>query len=217
MRHKPQSNHSTKKSVSTRHSTVPKPRTGGRSARVVTEVLTATLEVFAEQGYAGLSIDDVAQRAGVNKTTVYRRWPTKAELVGAAVFSLRDKEAPPPDTGDLRRDLLEIVTRLAEVMVTPRRRALMHAFLLGNAEPELQALLTRLRQERPAIPHVVFERAFARGELPAGSDTQLIAAALIGPIHSRASWKREQLDGAFLRALVELVIAGATAGGAVPK
>ena len=78
-------------------------RTGGRSARVVKEVLAAALTTFAEQGYARLSIESVALRAGVNKTTVYRRWPTKAELLGAAFLTLRDDEPEPPDS-DAPRD-----------------------------------------------------------------------------------------------------------------
>src|SRR5260221_10727285 len=90
-----------------------RPRTGGRSARVVNEVLAATLEVFAEHGYAGMSVEAVAARAGVNKTTIYRRWPAKVDLLGAALVSLRDEDPEPPDTGSLRSDLLEVLRRLA--------------------------------------------------------------------------------------------------------
>lgn len=192
----------------------PRPRTGGRSARVVAEVLSATLTIFSEQGYAGLSFEAVAARANVNKTTIYRRWPTKAELVGAAFISLRDEDAEPPDTGSLRDDLIQILKRWAERMTTPRHRAIMHAFLLGETDPEMQAIIRRMREERPAIAKVVFERAFKRGELPKGSDTDVIAAALLGPIHSRVYWKREAVDESFIRTLVKLIVAGAVAGGA---
>ena len=194
-------------------------RTGGRSARVVSEVLSATLEVFAEQGYAGLSVEAVALRAGVNKTTVYRRWPAKVDLVRAALFSLRDDDPEPPNTGSLREDLIEVLGHVASRMVTPRHRAIMHSLVLGNAEPDMQALLKRLREERPAIPRIVFERALKRRELPRGCDTQLMAAALLGPLHSRAYWKGQGVDDAFIRALVNLVVSGAAAGGAggVPR
>jgi len=192
----------------------PRPRTGGRSARVVAEVLSATLEVFVEQGYAGLSVESVAARAGVNKTTIYRRWPAKIDLVGAALFSLRDEDPAPPDSGSLREDLFLVLRHWAAQMVTPRRRAIMQAFLLGNTDPDMQALTRRIREERPAIPHVIFERAFKRRELPKGSDTQLIAGALLGPLHNRAYWKREPVDDAFIRSLVQLIVAGAVAGGA---
>lgn len=194
----------------------PKPRTGGRSARVVAEVLSATLTIFSEVGYGGLSIEAVALRAGVNKTTIYRRWPSKADLVEAAFISLRDDDPEPPDTGSLQGDLLEVLSSWASKLVTPRRRAIMHAVLLGNSDPEMQRLVRRMREQRPAIPHVVFERAVARGELPKGSDTQLIAGALLGPLHNRAFWKREPIDAPFIRALVKLVVTGALAGGARP-
>jgi AcrR family transcriptional regulator len=194
----------------------PRVRTGGRSARVVRDVLAAALEVFAEQGYAGLSIENVAARAGVNKTTVYRRWPSKPELVGAALFRLRDEGPETPDSGSLGEDLFLILQHLATQMVTPRRRAIMHALLLGNGEPELQQLVQRLKRERPAIPHVVIERAVRRGELPKGSSAELIALALLGPLHNRAYWKREALDDAFLRSLIRLVLYGAASGGARP-
>lgn len=194
----------------------PKPRVGGRSARVVSEVLTATLEVFGEQGYAGLSVEEVAARAGVNKTTIYRRWPTKAELVGAALYSMRDEDPPPPDTGSLEQDLLVVLERMATSLATPRKRAIMNSLVLGNSEPELRALLRRMREERPAIPQLIFERALARGEIPKGSNTQLISSALLGPLHTLVMYKREQVERPFLKALLKLVITGAAAGGARP-
>jgi len=192
----------------------PRPRTGGRSARVVAQVLSATLELFAEQGYAGLSVEAVAARAGVNKTTVYRRWPTKTELLGAALVFLREEDPPPPDTGTLQSDLEELLSRWAEHMATPRRRAIMQALLLGNSDPEVQALVRRVREQRPAIPSSVFERAVSRGELPKGSNTQLISAALLGALHSRTHWKYEPVDLDFVRSLVRLVLRGAFSGGA---
>ena len=76
----------------------PQARVGGRSARVVADVLRVTLELIGEHGFAGLRVEDVAARAGVNKTTIYRRWPTRADLVVAALIEL----ATPP-TGDRDR------------------------------------------------------------------------------------------------------------------
>ena len=72
-------------------------RTGGRSARVVRDVLASALEVFAERGYAAFSVEEAAKRAGVNKTTVYRRWPSKADLLAAGRYG-RDRQLA--DRGD---------------------------------------------------------------------------------------------------------------------
>lgn len=194
-----------------------RPRTGGRSARVVTEVLAATLSEFTEQGYGGLSFEAVAARAGVNKTTIYRRWPTKAELLGAALVSLRDDDPPPPDTGSLREDLLQVLRHWVTQAVTPQRRAIMQSLLLANTEPDMQTIVQRLRAERPAIPDVVFERALKRGELPRGTDVQLLRGVLLGTLHSRITLKRQSLEARYLPALVELVVAGARAGGAISR
>jgi AcrR family transcriptional regulator len=192
----------------------PKPRTGGRSARVVSEVLSATLQVFAEQGYAGLTVEAVAVRAGVNKTTIYRRWPSKAELLGAALVSLRNEDPEPPDTGSLREDLRLLLQQSNARMATPTWRAIMQSLLLGNADPELQTILQRMRDTRPAIPPAVIERAIKRRELPKGSDPELIVSALLGPLHVRTFWKRQIVDDRFIRGLVNLVVSGAAAGGA---
>src|SRR5690242_19998564 len=85
----------------------PKARTGGRSARVVARVLGTTLKRLGHEGFSRLRIEEIAAQAGVNKTTIYRRWPTRAELVVAALT----RHAAPPhvvETGHLEDDLLEL-------------------------------------------------------------------------------------------------------------
>src|SRR5687767_15007682 len=84
---------------------MPEPRPGGRSARVREAVLSATTAVLAEDGYERLSIETVAVRAGVHKTTVYRRWPTRAQLVVDALQERSERNVPVPDTGTFAGDL----------------------------------------------------------------------------------------------------------------
>lgn len=174
------------------------------------DVLAAALEVFAERGYAGLSIEAVAERANVNKTTVYRRWPKKSDLVAAALFRLKDDEPPAPDLGSLRLDLFELLRHRMQQMSSPRSLAIRLAVLVSRAEPELDAIIERLRRERPAIPAPIFERAVARGELPRNVDTRLLAETLIGTLHHRTFWKRESATPAFLKELIDLVVTGAS-------
>jgi AcrR family transcriptional regulator len=193
-----------------------RPRTGGRSARVVQDVLDAALEVFAERGYSGLSFEEVAGRAGVNKTTVYRRWPAKSDLVAAALSRMSDDDPEIPDTGSLREDLFLLLRQRVVQLSTPRRRGVARAILL-DAEPELRELVATLRRERPAVPKSVIEAAIARGELPRGTDEKLLAEALVSPIHARVLWRGETVDDAFIVRLVELVLTGAGAGGAVVR
>jgi AcrR family transcriptional regulator len=185
-------------------------RTGGRSARVVESVLAAALEVFAERGYGGLSIEEVASRAGVNKTTVYRRWPTKVALVDAALRDLKAHDEPPPDTGDLREDLFITLRAKADQMMNPRGRSVRRAVLAGESEPELRAVVLQLRKEYPVVPRIVLERAVSRGELPEGTDYELVTTTLVGSLFSNTLW-RERVEDDLLRRLIDLVVSGARA------
>src|SRR5579863_7338677 len=81
-------------------------RPGGRSARVRARVLEATLDELVESGYAGMTVQGVAARAGVNKTSLYRRWGSKGGLLADALLSSSSDLTDPADTGNLRQDLL---------------------------------------------------------------------------------------------------------------
>src|SRR5262245_16527517 len=98
-------------------------RVQGRSARVVEAVLQAAAEQLGEVGFAALRIEDVAARSGVNKTTIYRRWPSKEELVTAVLETLR-LVPDTPDTGTLRGDLLQLLRAIANGAATPAGRGL---------------------------------------------------------------------------------------------
>ena len=192
-------------------------RPGGRSERVVRVSLVAALEVFAERGYAGLSFEEVAARARVNKTTLYRRWPTKGELLKAALHHVKNEDPPAPDLGSLREDVGAILRWRVAKLSTPQGRSLARAVLLGASDPELSAVLAELRRERPAIARSVFTRAIARGELPAGTDTILLTETLVGAVHSRLFWRAEALDDAHLERIIDLIVAGAAAGAALKR
>jgi len=198
--------------MATTRKTKPKeavPRPGGRSARVVRDVLAAAIDVFAERGYAGLSFEEVAVRAGVNKTTVYRRWATKSDLFKAALIELRENNEV-PDTGSLRADLLAILERFVKKLSLPRGRTVARAILIGASEPELAAIVSDLRREQPAIPTVIFDRAIERGELPKHVDRMLLAEALMGPIQSRLLWKGLETSPTWIASLFDLCLHGVT-------
>lgn len=178
------------------------------------DVLEATLEELARQGYGALRVDDVALRAGVNKTTIYRRWPAKADLVRAALLALSDEKASAPDTGSLRTDLLEFARRSKSFTSTPRGRSIVSMLFVERAEPELAAIARSLRDRRDAAAVRVVERALERGELPAGTDPQLILEPLHAVVYRRVVLLQEPLDESFVGRLVDLIIAGARQGAA---
>ena len=91
-------------------------RTGGRSARVRDAILTAAFGELVDNGYAALSVEAVASRAGVNKTTIYRRWPTLDDLLVDALMEWSRDAFPSRDTGSIETDLLALGRQLAEVL-----------------------------------------------------------------------------------------------------
>jgi AcrR family transcriptional regulator len=190
-------------------------RPGGRSERVVREVLRAVAAELARSGYAALRVEDVAMRAGVNKTTIYRRWPTKAELVAAALRSLGTFEQEVPDNGSLRSELLCLLRRFIASMSTPEGQGAARMILVDMDQPEVAAIVQSIRGYRNAAWLTAIERAVARGEIPAGSNAQLIIDTIFGPISNRLFRLHEAVDEDFLAAVVDLVLVGANSGGAL--
>lgn len=189
-------------------------RTGGRSERVVREVLDATIEELARVGYAALRTEDVAARAGVAKTTVYRRWPTKHELVEAAVREAARIDDPLPDTGTLRGDVVALVQATVGRLGTPQARAI--ARLVGNeaaADPDVDRFARKLRDDKRAQHARVIVRAQERGEIPADVDPALVIEVAFAPLVARAIRFGEKTPLEKIERIVDLVVTGAEHGG----
>jgi AcrR family transcriptional regulator len=191
-------------------------RVQGRSARVVEAILQAVAEELGRVGYADLRIEDVATLSGVNKTTIYRRWPQKSELVIAAVERLN----PVPevfDTGSLRGDLLALLHDMrARITDTPVGRGIVRMVQAERAHPEVSGMLRRIRVKHTAARRAIFERAVSKGEIPASSDCALLAELTVVPLISRLVHFSQDADDDFLRIQADMVVAGAKAGAAVP-
>jgi AcrR family transcriptional regulator len=172
-------------------------------------VLRATIEELARAGYGALAIEEVASRAGVNKTTVYRRWPTKAELVRAALRSMQEERTCEPDTGSLRGDLKALANTIIEFAESSEGQSILRMLLAEGTEPELSEIAVSLRRERACNPKVLIERAVARGELPRGVDGLLLMETLFGAIIQRLFISHEPLVPAFVEQLIDLLLRGA--------
>ncbi|MDC3953984.1 TetR/AcrR family transcriptional regulator [Polyangium jinanense] len=176
-------------------------------------VLTATHEELGRVGYGALRIEDVAARSGVNKTTIYRRWPTKAELVAASMRAAAEEEEF-LDTGTLRGDLLTVVMRTVRTCQTPTGRGIVRMMQMERADPEVEALSRILRDQRRRRNTALLERGIARGELPAGVNTELIIDLIFGGIYTRLIHRGEDVSEDYAAAAIDTVIAGACAGAA---
>ncbi|MEE3752508.1 TetR/AcrR family transcriptional regulator [Mycobacterium intracellulare] len=161
-----------------------------RDTRLHHAILDATRQLLTTGGYAELSMESVATRAGVGKKTLYRRWPSKAPLVAEAVLEAYGGSGsfPVAETGDLRADLLAWLREHADFLADPPNAALVRALIAAAAArpadgddlyqqlsaPQLAGLMTRLR------------RAVRDEELSAAADLDAIAQALIGTMLFRA-------------------------------
>jgi AcrR family transcriptional regulator len=176
-------------------------------------VLGATVEILAGEGYEHLSVESVAARAGVHKTTVYRRWPTKADLVADAVRERAQQLVPVPDTGTLAGDLRALARSIAgnigSDVGTRMARTLIAAAVVSD---EIAATQREFWAERFALTGVIVERAIARDELPPRTDARFVLETLIGPLYVRLLLTGEPIDAEF----ADRAAASAAAGALTP-
>ncbi len=182
-------------------------RPGGRSARIVAEVLRATAEELARVGYAALRVEDVARAARVNKTTVYRRWPTKMQLVTETLQRERERCIVAPDTGSLREDLRIMLRAFVEEGRSPLARAWLSE--LGNTE--VRTIMRGFRHHFESQWAAVIARGMARRELPADISPLFLVEIVVSPITGRLVRGEELPTDDFCTQVVDLVLAGATA------
>ncbi|ATO64856.2 TetR/AcrR family transcriptional regulator [Mycobacterium avium subsp. hominissuis] len=152
-----------------------------RDPRIEGAVLSATVELLAETGYAGLLVSAIAERAGTSKPAIYRRWPSKAHLVHEAVFPI-GSATELPDTGSLPDDLREMVSRSMVFLTTPAARAALPG-LVGEmaADPTLHsALLERFAGVIGGGLTELLGRAAARGEVRSDVTAAELTDAIAG-------------------------------------
>ncbi len=188
-----------------------------RGDAIVARVLDAAILELAQSGYRALRVEDVAERAGVNKTTVYRRWPTKPELVRDALVARAAFGMDLPQTGALRTDLVAAARMFARYITDPLGRSLMRMFAAESSDPEVIAIARSLKERDESPPRRIIEAAVARGELAPGGDHTVILHAMIGALHHRVFFTQEPPDDAFLTRLVDLLLFGALTPGARPS
>lgn len=161
-------------------------RPGGRTARTRAAVFAAVLDLLVERSADQISMEEVAQRAGVHKTTVYRRWGTRDRLVAEALADAARELIPHPDTGDVAGDFRALARMVLATLhrdgVATAMRSLVAS---GRQSPEVAAIARRFWAARQALTMPVVERAVARGELPAGTDAAAAIAQVTAPLFFR--------------------------------
>jgi AcrR family transcriptional regulator len=203
-------------------SRTPAPRATGRPRSTAADaaILAATRQALVELGWSKFTMGDVATRAGVAKTTLYRRWAGKNDLVVDAVAELFDELRLPPDRGSLAADIEGVVLRFAALLERPEARTALMALIAESTTDE--ALRARIRSsivDRQKV--LVLEgraRAQQRGELPTESDPEaaartadLIFDVIAGAVVHRALVSAEPVDPEWTQAFTTLLLNGLTA------
>jgi AcrR family transcriptional regulator len=179
----------------------------GGSEEIVRVVLDATLRQLGERGFAALSVEEIAKAADVNKTSVYRRWPTKVDLVLAALLTLREELPVLSESGSLRDDLVRAVQVKAALVATPRGRKIARA-MMAFGDAEVDTVVQALRECRYSVPHAVIEHAIKRGDLPADTDPALLSELLLAPVYYRILMLNEPVDVRYIEGVVDQVLLG---------
>ncbi|WP_426508280.1 TetR/AcrR family transcriptional regulator [Dactylosporangium sp. McL0621] len=172
-------------------------RPGGRTARTRAAVAEALQAELLEVGYAGTTMERIAQRAGVAKTTLYRRWGSVGQLVADLFAGTAAAQIPPPDTGTLEGDLRELGRASIALLSAPPLRAVFDVVVREAVhDPAVREVLTGFFATRIALAATLVERAVERGEAPAGTDAAEVIRLVGAPYYARAYITGEPLDPA---------------------
>lgn len=176
-------------------------------------ILRATMELLCEEGFTGTTVEAVAERAGVGKTTIYRRWPTREDLLLAAGGEMGPCPGD-PDSGNLRDDLVVLLGGLVSVMTETPVGVLLPATVDEAARnPAMRTRLDAFIAERRAPVYTALRRAAERGELRDTVDHQLLVDLMAGPVFTRILLTGTSLEKGVAERIVDIVLHGALAGG----
>lgn len=185
----------------------------GRGEKFREAVLAATVRELTESGYAALTIDRVAKRAGVNKTSIYRRWSDRETLVADALAELASIEIPVPDFRNVERDLRELARGFVRWATSTEGRAVLSVLLSDSGQaPEFVQARRDFYDKRFAAASPVVAGAIDRGELPAGTVPSVLLSALVAPIYFRLLVSGEPVDESAADLATDITLAAARAG-----
>jgi AcrR family transcriptional regulator len=188
-------------------------RTGGRSARVREAVLSAVLDELNVNGYAGLSVEAVASRAGVNKTTVYRRWPTLDDLLVDALMTWSEDAIPGTETGSIETDLLTLGRELADQLNGGLGRQIVAVVLTaGLRSPQLREATRRYFDQQAVRATPIVTQAIDRGELPANTDANALLTTFRAPLFYGLVTTGDPIDEDSIAQTTRVTLAAARAG-----
>jgi AcrR family transcriptional regulator len=179
-----------------------RPRDGALDARILEQVVA----LLGSRGYAGLTLDDLAVRSGVAKSTILRRWPSKAAVAAAGVERLALQSVDVPDSGTLHGDLHALLHGAVDTFARGGGQFVPRLLREAGHHPEITDLLDAVLHTRRQGYRKVLARAIARGELDPSVDQELMIDMLIGPLWTRLLITRDPITGEYVDANVQAVL-----------
>lgn len=175
-------------------------RTGGRSAKVREAVLDAARQILMEKGVNDLTHRNVAFIAGVNPSTVYRRWPDRAKLIACIFRSTAENMVTVPDSGSLHRDLYEFLKEITSMLASVQGRKLILGTIsaISSGDDTVESAIRDVWEQRFQQAEIMFERAAVRGEAGYEGMRRALLEALIAPVWFRILITREPVDKEYL-------------------
>ncbi|MDH2346109.1 MULTISPECIES: TetR/AcrR family transcriptional regulator [unclassified Bradyrhizobium] len=185
------------------------PEIGGLDERVRrsrAKVLGVTAELLFERGFGGVSVDEISRRSGVAKTTIYRHWPTRTDLLRDACSKI-GTPLDVPDTGSFEMDVMALATNLAHLLRTAKWTSVLPSVLdAAERDPAIAEMYSILQRGYSAPFEAVIKRGVRKGELPKKTDAAMLIALLTGPLFYRRWFSRESVSDAFAKQIVRRVI-----------
>jgi len=184
-----------------------------RIEKTLANARTAAIDVLASSGFAAFTMEAISEHSGISKSTLYRHWPDRIQLLADALETLNQQPRPaePIERGQLRERVIELVTHLAAVFEGSRIASVMPALIeAAQHHPQVAAFLHRYSSTRRKTLVKVLQQAIASGELPANLNAELAALALSGPIFYCRLMSPSPFPQKKVSALVDLVLGRST-------
>jgi len=173
-----------------------------RSRRTVLDVTT---QLLFERGFGGATVDEISRRSGVAKTTIYRHWPTRTDLLRDACSTLSTPLAT-PDTGSFQSDVAALMANLADILRSAKWTSVLPSIIdAAERDPDVADLYSKLQRGYSSPFETAIKRALQKGELPPNADAAVLIAALTGPLFYRRWFSREPLTDAYAEQIGFLV------------
>ncbi|MFL0251012.1 TetR/AcrR family transcriptional regulator [Clostridium neuense] len=180
-----------------------------RSEKTKTDILTASYDLLIQNGFGAVTVEKIAEKAGVSKATIYKWWPNKAAVVMDGFLNATTEKLPIPDTGSTIDDMLIQVSNFVEFLMSKKGNVITEIIAEGQFDQNLADIYRKAYfKPRRDISKQILERGISRGELRKDLDIELVIDLIWGPVFYRLLITGEVLDDIFIKKLIDYAFEG---------